>query len=147
MNSVALTIEQHRGVERGDNKMKNKYENYKILSIKEEEKLSESEYADYLKDLREYCNSKKLRVTTPGGISIVPKLKTCVNVISNIVTRLLAGGTYEKVIEGIENIPEGPVIFASSHQGIMDNFVWFPDNPKHALIVHGIFHQTSYIYQ
>ena len=118
--------------------MKNIYKNKKILSSKEEATLSREEYDDYLRNLKKYCSNRKLRVTTPGGISLAPKLKPCVNVISNIVTKILAGGTYEKVIEGIENISDGPVIFASSHQGIMDNFVWFPDNPKHALIVHGL---------
>ena len=30
----------------------------------------------------------------------------------------------------------GAVIFASTHQGILDGFVWIPDCPKHALVVH-----------
>jgi len=77
-------------------------------------------------------------VSSPGAITIAPKLKKMVNGIASIVTKALSGGKYEKVVEGIENIPDGSVIFACTHQGILDNFVWIPDNPKHALIVLGM---------
>lgn len=43
----------------------------------------------------------------------------------------------EVVTDGLENIPKGPVIFASTYQGMLDGFVWITDCPKHALIFHG----------
>ena len=30
-----------------------------------------------------------------------------------------------------------PVIFAHTHQGVLDNFVWMPEVEKHCLILHG----------
>ena len=38
--------------------------------------------------------------------------------------------------DGQENIPKGPVIFAFTHQGILDNFVWIPETPYHCVILH-----------
>ena len=113
-------------------------DDFKILSYREELQLSVEEYSDYAERLRNFCRNRKLQVSSPGAITLAPKLKKPVNKISTAVTKLLAGGAYEKQIEGIENLPEGPVIFACTHQGILDNFVWIPDNPKHALIVHGV---------
>ena len=36
----------------------------------------------------------------------------------------------------MENIPDDPVIFAGTHQGILDGFIWIEDCPKHAVVVH-----------
>ena len=41
-----------------------------------------------------------------------------------------------KGIEGVENIPEEAVIFAATHQCVVDTFVWIPECPKHAVVVH-----------
>lgn len=30
------------------------------------------------------------------------------------------------IADGQENIPDGAVIFAGTHQGILDGFVWIP---------------------
>lgn len=49
---------------------------------------------------------------------------------------MLAGGSVETVTDGLENIPDGPVIFASTHQGMLDGFVWITDCPKHAIFFH-----------
>jgi len=51
---------------------------------------------------------------------------------------MLAGGSVETVTDGLENIPDGPVIFASTHQGMLDGFVWITDCPKHADIDKGM---------
>lgn len=113
--------------------------NYKfdVLSTKEEMNLSKEEQEQYYRRLRAYCCNRKLRVTTKGATSIAPKLKGITGKIARTVTKMLAGGEYIQDIKGIENIPEGPVIFASTHQGILDGFVWIPSCPKHAMIVHG----------
>lgn len=37
----------------------------------------------------------------------------------------------------MENIPEGPVTFAATHQGILDSFVWISNCPKYVVLFHG----------
>ncbi len=108
-----------------------------ILTVKEEAKLSEVEKYNYSEKLRNYCKTRKLTNTTLGATTISPKLKGITNVIARGLSKILAGGTVEIVTDGVENIPDGAVIFATTHQGILDNFVWITDCPKHTLIVHG----------
>lgn len=38
--------------------------------------------------------------------------------------------------DGQENIPEENVIFAFTHQGMLDDFAWIPVTPKHCIILH-----------
>ena len=108
-----------------------------ILSSKEEGKLSLEDKKIYYKKLREYCARRKLTNTTVGATVIGPRLKKATNFISRKLCNVLAGGEVEVVTDGIFNVPQGAVIFASTHQGILDNFVWITDCPKHALIFHG----------
>lgn len=108
-----------------------------ILSNKEETKLSEEDKKVYYQKLREYCVNRKLTNTTVGATVIAPKLKKATNLIARKLCNVLAGGGVKIVTDGIANIPQVPVIFATTHQGILDNFVWITDCPQHALIVHG----------
>lgn len=108
----------------------------KILTLKEEKQLSNSELQEYYEKLREYAKTRKLTNTTPGATSIAPKLKEATNKIADKLTDFLAGGNVIKVSDGQENIPEGPVIYAHSHQGLLDNFSWIPFTPEHAVILH-----------
>ena len=110
---------------------------YRLLNEKEERNLSRKEREMYYQKLREYCRGRKLKVTTKGALSIAPKLKGVTGKIAKKVTLILAGGEYIQSVRGIDNIPKGPVIFASTHQGILDGFVWIPSCPQHAIIVHG----------
>lgn len=107
-----------------------------ILSSKEENKLSIEEKEIYHAKLREFCSNRKLCTTTPGAVTIAPKLKGITEKIAKKVSVILAGGEIEVVAEGQENIPDGGVIFAVTHQGIMDNFVWIPKNPRHSILLH-----------
>ncbi len=113
--------------------MKNKFT---ILSIEEEKKLSPRELREYYEDLREYCYNRKLKNVTPGATTIAPKLKEPTNRIATKLTNLLEGTEVELVSDGQENIPEGPVIYSHTHQGLLDNFVWIPATPDHAIILH-----------
>ena len=97
-----------------------------ILSTKEENQLSMLDKQKYYHKLREYCMKRKLTNTTPGATKISPKLKRPTNYIAKKLCNVLSGGA-EVVTDGVENIPDGPVIFASTHQGILDNFVWIVD--------------------
>lgn len=108
-----------------------------ILGGKEERNLSAEERKKYLKKLREYCLHRKLTNTTPLATKIGPILKKPTGIVCRKVCKLLAGGNVEVATDGLENIPNEPVIFASTHQGVLDGFVWIPDCPKHAVIFHG----------
>lgn len=109
-----------------------------ILTAKEERNLTESEKEAYLDKLYLYCKERNLEVTTDGATTLGPKLKGITNVLTSAATKLMAGAKFEKIVTGLENIPEGPVLFASTHQGILDNMAWIPECPKHAMIVHAI---------
>ncbi len=107
-----------------------------ILSNKEENRLSVEDKQVYFEKLREFCGKRKLCTTTPGALTVAPKLKKITEKIAKNLSVLLAGGEVEVVSDGQENIPDGAVIFAVTHQGIMDNFVWMPENPRHCILLH-----------
>lgn len=107
-----------------------------LLTGKEEATLNLEEKSAYLKKVRDYCLERKLTNTTKGATVVGPKLKHLTGAISKVVCKVLAGGEVEVITDGLENIPNRAVIFASTHQGILDNFVWIPDCPKHSLIFH-----------
>lgn len=111
-------------------------EYFELLPYREEKLLSSEELTKYYKDLRNTLLKRKMRVTTPGALTIAPKLKGITGKIAEKVSVLLAGGEMEVVCDGTENIPAGAVLFACSHQGILDNFVWIPTCPKHCVILH-----------
>lgn len=113
-----------------------KEKQFELLPLREERKLSTTELEQYYIDLRKYALNRKLQTTTKGALTVAPKLKPIVNVINRLATRLLAGGKIECITDGTENIPDGPVIFANNHQGILDNICWTPSNPRHSILLH-----------
>lgn len=121
-----------------ENDIKNKgYIPSWILSNREEEKLNIEEKKKYYEKLQIFCKARKLAVTTPGATTIAPKLKRPTEKIATWVCNILAGGPVEVVTDGFDSIPKEPVIFASTHQGILDNFIWLIDNHRHTIILHG----------
>ena len=110
---------------------------FKLLSHKEEQQLTDKEKSIYYQKLCDYVVRRKLTNTTPGATTIAPKLKSITGKICEKLCKVLAGGEVEVIVDGTENVPDGPVIFASTHQGILDNFVWIPGCPKHCIIFHG----------
>lgn len=113
-----------------------KGQEFTYLTVKEEMQLSESERLKYYENFRKNILNRKLTNTTPGALTVAPKLKKFVNKLDSFVTKVLAGGEIECVTDGLENIPDGPCIFASTHQGLLDNMCWIPSNPKHCVILH-----------
>ncbi len=113
-----------------------KEQEFTYLSIKDEMKLSETERIKYYEELRKNLLHRKLTNTTPGALTVAPKLKKFVNKLDSFVTKILAGGDIERVTDGLENIPDGPCIFASTHQGLLDNLCWIPSCPKHCVFLH-----------
>lgn len=117
--------------------MKNKNQtNFVLLSLREEKQLSKEELEKYYDNLRNYALNRKLTNTTAGALTICPKIKKVVEKISTAITKILAGGKIEVVVDGQENIPDGAVIFASTHQSVLDTFCYIPYCPKHCLILH-----------
>lgn len=110
---------------------------FKVLSYREEQQLNTEERHAYYEKLRAYATSRKLTNTTPEATTIAPKLKGITGVICEKLCKILAGGNVEVIVNGTENVPSGSVLFASTHQGILDNFVWIPRCPKHTIIFHG----------
>lgn len=108
-----------------------------FLSTKDEENLSRSDKQKYIEKLQKYCIERIPVNTTMGAMVIGPKLKNFTNYIARKLCNIWEGGKVKFVTDGVENIPQESVIFASSHQGVLDGFVWITDCPKHALIVHG----------
>lgn len=108
-----------------------------LLPLREESKLSTDELEAYYRRLREYVLNRKLQTTTKGALTIAPKLKKIVGRLNQAVTKMLAGGEIECVTDGTEHIPEGPVLFANTHQGLLDNLCWTPSNPRHSILLHG----------
>lgn len=108
---------------------------FELLPYREEKLLSSEQLVKYYEDLRAVLYKRKMKVTTPGALTIAPKLKEFTGKIAQKVSTVLAGGI-EVVCDGTENIPDGAVLFACSHQGIMDNFVWIPSCPRHCVILH-----------
>lgn len=110
---------------------------FKVLTIKEEQQLSTEELKKYYKDLREYVLQRKLTNTTPGARFWGPKLKGITNKLCEATTKAFTNKDIEIVCDGQENVPKGTVIFAHTHQGILDNFIWIPQVDRHCLILHG----------
>lgn len=110
---------------------------FNVLSLREEQKLGKDEILEYYANLKEFVLKRKLTNITPGALTIAPKLKKVTNKIATKVTRFLCRNNVEIIVDGKENIPEGPVLFAGTHQGILDGFVWIPFMPRHCIILHG----------
>ena len=109
---------------------------FELLSYREEKLLSCEQLLKYYENLRNHLYKRKMKVTTPGALTIAPKLKGITGKIAQKVSAVLAGGEMELVCDGLENIPKTAVLFAGSHQGIMDNFVWIPSCPRHCVLLH-----------
>jgi 1-acyl-sn-glycerol-3-phosphate acyltransferase len=109
---------------------------FKLLNYDEEAQLDIEGKKEYYKQLREYLLQRPLQVTTKGATTIAPKLKGVTNHLAKMTCKLFSAKNSEWISEGQENIPEGPVIFAQSHQGILDNFVWIPEIKPHCIILH-----------
>ena len=93
-----------------------------------------------------FQKTKEIRIPSNDGARIslrygtfftAPFLKKPTEAIARAVCKALAGGYVKIVVDGVENIPDEAVIYASTHQGVMDGFVWIPYCPEHALIFHG----------
>ena len=88
--------------------------NFKILSYEEERKLTPSQLVEYYSNLREYIKNEIPDLYSKSGI------KFRENYIKNVKKILPKIMPYEFIVDGKENIPQEPVIFASTHQDFYD---------------------------
>lgn len=116
--------------------MSNK-ESFQVLSLEEERKLIGQDLKQYYQELRKYILHRKLTNTTLGATTVAPKMKNEVTKIAEALTKKFTDSDVEWICDGKENIPAGTILFAHSHQGILDNFVWMPHIDRHCLILHG----------
>ena len=100
---------------------------FKFLSSKEEEKLSREELIKYYEEARKYLKASKYQYFTEKGILKREKLNPS---IRKLLTKIFK---FDINVSGLENIPEGPVIFACSHQDFYDITNSIYANPRHAL--------------
>lgn len=111
-------------------------EEFKILSLHQEKQLSDRELEKYFESLRRNLENRKLTNTTPGARFLGPRLKKVTNKIADALTRMLGDKDVVITSEGQCNIPDGAVLFAHTHQGLLDNFAWIPTCPRHSMIFH-----------
>jgi len=111
---------------------------FKVLSLKEEQQLSKEELREYYKEFREYVLNRELTNTTPFATVIGPLLKKPVVKVADKLVRFFTNKNIDWIYDGTEKIPDGAVIFANTHQGLLDNFVWMPTIDRHAVILHSI---------
>lgn len=109
---------------------------FKILSTKEEKKLTPLELKRYYRNYRAYVMGRELTNITPGATTIAPKLKKITNKICEKTIRMFTTKDVEMTCSGLENIPNGPVIFAPTHQNLLDSFIWIPQLDRHVIILH-----------
>lgn len=103
---------------------------FKVLSYSEEKKLSIEEKKQYYYDLRKYIEN--LPITRGEQLH----LNFCELINKKLVRsfiNLIKG--YDLEITGRENIPQKPVIYASTHQDFNDHFNIVLSIPDHAIIL------------
>lgn len=102
-------------------------ENMKILSVNEENNLNNQKLIEYYRQLREYL--KKCPYNNLSNIGINTRVK--LNILIKRILKLIL--KYDIEIDGYENIPTGPVIYASSHQDFYDVINSIFAYPEHTL--------------
>ena len=100
-------------------------DDFKVLTSKEEKDVKD--LCSYYLQLREFLANNKYADRTEFGVKIKSKLNV---LIKKILSKILK---YEVIVDGLENVPSGPVIYASSHQEFNDVINSIFANPEHCL--------------
>ena len=101
-----------------------------ILTYDEEKQLSVEERKEYYMELREYLKN----IRTPLPEKILTRIRELLNrKLVREAIDLVKG--YELMVTGRENIPQTPVIYASTHQDYNDHFNIVLSIPEHAIIL------------
>ena len=117
--------------------MSKEYKDFILSRSPKEVELLNGEYKKrYYEEYRKFVLERKLTNTTPGATTIAPKLKKITNLICKTVIKFFVSENVEIICDGLENIPEVPVIFAHTHQNLLDGFVWIPNLDRHVIVLH-----------
>lgn len=103
---------------------------FKILTYEEEKKLSADEKKIYYIRLKEYLSSQKYSLTKENYLTICEMLNK--KMVRTIIDKIKG---YDLFIENQSVIPNGPVIYASSHQDFNDHFNVVLSIPTHTIIL------------
>lgn len=109
-----------------------------ILPYHVEKDMDLEEKRKYHQRLREYVRTRKLTNTTVGARFLGPRLNKATKKISSKLVKTFTNNNVDWSSKGQENIPEGPCIFAHTHQGILDGFIWIPEIDRHCIILHAL---------
>ena len=107
--------------------------NFTILSYEEENKLAKDEKKTYYIELKKYLQQCNYSVNYKLYLKICESLNK--NVVRDAIN-IIKG--YELFIENRNLIPNGPVIYASTHQDFNDHFNVVLSIPEHAIILNSI---------
>ena len=107
--------------------------NFRILSYDEELQLSLEARKKYYNNLQNYLLRTKYKDLNSSWIQFAEKLNK--NIIRFIIDKIKG---YELIVDGLENIPNSPVIYASTHQDFCDHFNAVLSIPEHAVILNTI---------
>lgn len=102
-------------------------EQIKLLSYEEEKKLTKNELIKYYAELREYLVSQPYSNFSKLGIATREKINVMIKKILNVIIK------YDIKIDGLDNIPDSTVIYASSHQDFNDIINSIYACPEHIL--------------
>lgn len=105
---------------------------FKLLDPKDEKKLSSSELINYYKELREYLKNSEYLNYSDAGIRNRERLNILIKKILNKVLN------YQIIVDGYENIPDCPKIYASSHQDFHDVINSIYAYPEHVITLNAI---------
>lgn len=103
---------------------------FKILSYKEEKELTIDERRKYYYDLKIYLKNLSESKIQKIYINICNQLNK--KIVRGVIDKIKG---YDLVITGQENIPDTPVIYASTHQDFNDHFNVVLSIPDHAIIL------------
>lgn len=106
---------------------------FKILSYQEELGLSLDERRIYYYRLKEYLKNIPTSLEHQVYLGICEQLNK--RIVRFVIDKIKG---YELEVEGVENIPNGPVILASTHQDYNDHFNIVLSYPQHAIILNTI---------
>ncbi len=109
---------------------------FKLLPLSVESQLSRDDLEKYYKEFRQYVLQRKLTNTTIGATFFGPRLKKITEKICIFTTKAFTVKGVEWISEYEEPLPQGALLFAHNHQGILDNFVWIPTVDRHCLALH-----------
>ncbi len=103
---------------------------FKILTYEEEKRLSIEERKKYYTRLKEYLFSIKYSLPKERYLTICERLNK--KIVRTIIDKIKG---YDLFIENQSIIPNGPVIYASSHQDFNDHFNVVLLIPTHTIIL------------